>query len=114
MKTQRVADATAVLSTHLSPIEQIEVAEQILANHNSMLLTLTKRDATLRITERYNIDEPDARVIAEQFFATTMWQEKCEAETDRYWEIECGVETLFSPLDDWMIEQGQKKLDHSF
>ena len=107
---QRIRNAKVFLEDTLTTSEQIELAEAILSTHASMFLTLTKRDATMRIMERYlNVTEEYATSLAEEFFSTDLWQNECEKVTDQYWEVECGVEALYSPLDDWMDDKGLKK-----
>lgn len=105
--TGRIATTAKVVANLLTPSEQIQVAELILANHSSMALTLTKHDATQRIMERYKVDSlSEAEKISEQFFASKTWEEKRESAIEQYWEFECGAEVLFSPLDDWMHDHG--------
>lgn len=108
--SQRIRNAKAFLEDTLTTSEQIELAEAILSAHTSMFLTLTKRDATLRLMERYpNMTEEYATSLAEEFFSTQLWKDERESTTDHYWEVQCGAESLYSPLDDWMHNKGLKK-----
>ncbi|MGP5288037.1 hypothetical protein [Glutamicibacter arilaitensis] len=107
---QRIRNAKVFLEDTLTTSEQIELAEAILSTHKSMFLTLTKRDATMRLMERHpNMTEGYAASLAEEFFSTELWQSECEKVTDHYWEVECGAEGLCSPLDDWMEIRRLKK-----
>jgi hypothetical protein len=57
-----------------------------------MFLTLTKRDATMRLMDRHpNMTEEYATSLAEEFFSTEIWQNECGKVTDHYWEVECGA-----------------------
>lgn len=108
MNAEKIQNMTAVLAAQLTVIEQIEVAEAILAKHDSMQLTLTKRDATMRIADCYAVNNTEAQQLAEEFFSSELWREKRRSEEEYYWDA-CGAEVLFSPLDDWMDDKGLKK-----